>query len=246
MAMVSSLLLGSVCNAQESASVSLSTTPPSDAPMIDTPSIDASSADASSTDAPTPEATQDAPASTSSSGSSTKSRPQKIQSSPEDDTVVVPWDYDPYRVLVWVAFDDPRQSMSEIEPELRAFLDRDFAAIWRLTVADAPSSIHALMERSMQEIDYDSMTASDPVLAVKRDHKDSVRIRTANNVGEFVTKIMGSNNEIKALIQRGKECGNGTLNGIASRLEPVEDTSKTLAEIWENEEILCGDISIFV
>ena len=50
----------------------------------------------------------------------------------------LPWDYSPYRVLVWIASDDPTVNVENVKPELLEFLDRDFSSIWRTTLLDAP------------------------------------------------------------------------------------------------------------
>ena len=171
------------------------------------------------------------------SGSGTKKPASAPSPSPtkEEATPVIPWDYDPYQVLVWVAFDDPRMTVDQIETDLRKFLDRDFDAIWRLSIEDAPSSVAAVMSRSMDDLDYDTITSADPVLAIKKDHIDSVRIRTAENVGAFVSKIFGFQGDIAGLTRRAQESGNESLDGIVDRLTTPEDPSQSMSEIWADE-----------
>ena len=49
-----------------------------------------------------------------------------------------PWDFSPYRVLIWIASDGPNVSADVLRDDLNAYLNRDFLSIWRTTIADAP------------------------------------------------------------------------------------------------------------
>ena len=82
--------------------------------------------------------------------------------------------------------DSPDISVSTIEQPLRKFLDRDYSAIWRVSIAKAPRAVANAAYRNMSGMDYNSITAADPVLAVKRTHKDAIRIRVAENVAQYV------------------------------------------------------------
>ena len=120
-----------------------------------------------------------------------------------EDGEEIPWDFSPYQVLVWLVSDDPAVSAKSIEKPLRSFLDRDFAAVWRLNVADAPAAIRIASLRDIGSLSYDVITSADPVLAVKRDHPDAVRIRIAKNVG----RISPENLRHKAANRRGQGSG---------------------------------------
>ena len=146
--------------------------------------------------------------------------------------VEMPWDYSPYRVLVWIASDDPSISVGSVEAELREYLDRDFSSIWRTTLLDAPGEIHAMMFRDLDELDYDSLSAADPILAVKRDHENAIRIRSAANVGEFIQQVLGTETAIASLKQFGSQSGKPELDGVAKRLTSVAGDSMDVVKKW--------------
>ena len=151
---------------------------------------------------------------------------------PEEPKVELPWDYSPYRVLVLIASDDPTVNVASVETDLRTYLDRDFSSIWRTTLMDAPNAIHAMMFRDLDGLDYDSLSAADPVLAIKRDHENAIRIRTAANVGEFIQQVLGTDTAIASLKRSGEESGNPELDGVAQRLTVVTGDSMDVAERW--------------
>jgi hypothetical protein len=150
----------------------------------------------------------------------------------DEDEPPLPWDFSPYRVLVWVASDDPSINVSGIETELREYLDRDFSAIWRTKLADAPDAISAMMFRDLDGLDYDSLSSADPIIAVKRDHENAIRIRSAPNVGEFVQQVLGTGTAITSLKQRGIDSGKPDLDGVAQRLTTIAGDSMDVAKQW--------------
>ncbi len=79
------------------------------------------------------------------------------------------WDFSPYRVLIWLSSDDPSINVVGIDRQLRAYLDRDFSSVWRVDLKTTPTAIGTLAARNMSALNYDMITASDPVIAVKRD-----------------------------------------------------------------------------
>ena len=94
----------------------------------------------------------------------------------------LPWDYSPYRVLVVVASRDPRFSAETLGGPVLDYLDRDFNALWRTTVKNAPPPVATAAFRSMGELTFERIAASDPVIAVKRDHEDAVRIQSVKSL----------------------------------------------------------------
>ena len=51
--------------------------------------------------------------------------------------IETPWDFSPYRVQIWIASDDLRVTADDLAKPLADYLDRDFAAIWRLSISDS-------------------------------------------------------------------------------------------------------------
>ena len=172
-------------------------------------------------------------------GSSVSPAPGPGVASDEDDAeeeVEIAWDYEPYRVLVWLVSDDPAVTSASMGAPLRAYLDRYFAAVWRLEIADAPAPVHSAAARDLGGLSYDSITAADPVLAVKRDHPDAVRIRIARNVGEYVTKVYATKERIAEVREKAKALDNESVDGVDQRLEVVDGDSIAVRDLWSKPE----------
>ena len=146
-----------------------------------------------------------------------------------------PWDFSPYRVLVWLVSDDPAVSVGSIEKPLRDYLDRDYAAIWRIHLADAPAAVRSAAFRDMGSLSYDLITAADPVLAVKRDHKEAVRIRTPKTVGQYVKRIYGTKGRIEETKRRAAALGDESIAGVSARLEATEGDAIAVRDLWADE-----------
>jgi hypothetical protein len=151
------------------------------------------------------------------------------------DVVEEPWDFSPYRVQIWIAGDDSRTASSRIAGPLAEYLDRDFAAIWKLSIEGAPTSVRTAASRGLANITYDSITSTDPVIAVKRNHPDAARIRFAADVGELVKTTLSTPGRIADVVARGTVIGNPDLNGVAKTLTPVEGDALSLVELWKDE-----------
>jgi hypothetical protein len=166
---------------------------------------------------------------------SLSARPVAAESITEDPPAETPWDYSPYRVLIWFSSDDPWITAESVEAELRTFLERDFAAVWRTEIAAAPTAVGSLAARQMHDLDYNAIVASDPVLAVKRDHPEAVRIRTAANVGEFCKSIYVSEDRKQSISQRSLPPGDATDTRVAEKLEVVEGDEFQVSQRWSEE-----------
>lgn len=148
------------------------------------------------------------------------------------DEQVVPWDYDPYRVLVWYVGDDPTVRFTNLQSEVASYLNRDFEAVWRVEFAAAPNSVATAARRGMSQLSYDLITSADPVLAVRRDHSDAVRIRVAKNVGDYVKKIYATEGRAREVLSKASAVGNEDLDGIADKLELVVGDEFSVKELW--------------
>ncbi len=153
-----------------------------------------------------------------------------------DDGEEIPWDYSPYQVLVWLVSDDPAVNAKSIEKPLRAFLDRDFASVWRLNLADAPTAVRTAARRDIGSLSYDIITSADPMLAVKRDHSEAVRIRIAKNVGELIEKIYGTKGMIEEVKARGAAMDNASVDGVVPRLEAINGDAIAVRDLWADEK----------
>ena len=146
-----------------------------------------------------------------------------------------PWDFSPYRVLIWLVSDDPTINATSMEKPLRAFLDRDYFAAWRFQLADAPAAVGTVAVRDLGGLSYDLITSADPVLAVKRNHPEAVRIRTAKNVGEWVQKVYVTKDRADEVKRRAADLGDPTIDGIASRLDASAGGPFAIGARWTDE-----------
>jgi len=147
-----------------------------------------------------------------------------------------PWDYAPYRVLIWIASNDPLIDGATVENELRAYLDRDFAALWKVDIADAPPAVATAAYRQLSDLTFDEIAATDPVIAVKRDHSDAVRLRVADNVAQYVSKVYGTSALIEQVKQAAKEINNESIDGVKPKLKAIEGDTLSLLEHWKRDD----------
>ncbi len=154
----------------------------------------------------------------------------------DSDAEEIPWDYRPYQVLVWLVSDDLDVNAESVDASLRSYLQRDFGAVWRLQIEDAPAAVRTAAERRIDAMSYDLITAADPILAVKRDHPDAVRIRIAKNVGQYVSKVYATDDRIAEVKRRGALVDNETLDGVEPRLEAVDADALAVGELWTKPE----------
>ena len=103
-------------------------------------------------------------------------------------------------------------------------------------MADAPRAVVNAANRNMAGMNYDSITAADPVLAVKRTHKDAVRIRVPENVAQYVTKIYGTEERINEVKRRAALLGDETVSGVEKRMEIVDGDAIAVSNLWAEEE----------
>lgn len=142
-----------------------------------------------------------------------------------------PWDYDPYRVLIWIATQDPRADATVIGPALRADLMRDFAAVWRFEIANAPAAVRLAADRAMADLNFEALVASDPVIAVKRNHPDAIRIRYLADVSRYVGRVNGTGGRIEDVKARAVN-GRESLSGVADKFFAVDGDAMAVVDSW--------------
>lgn len=148
------------------------------------------------------------------------------------DEATLPWDYDPYRVMIWIAGADDETVAEDLREPLLQFLDRDFAALWRTDVAAAPRGLTAMARRDLESISYATLTAHDPVIALKRDHEHAARIRFPADLAEKVKRILVASEHAAQVVESGTSAGNPTLHGIVDRFEAVPGDLLALQSMW--------------
>jgi len=147
-----------------------------------------------------------------------------------------PWDFSPYQVLLWISSSDSRLDVPAIRESLQLYLDRDFRSVWRATIAPAPAAVATSARRGLASLDFESLTAFDPVIAVKRDHADAIRIRFAANVAQYVGEIFVTESAMRDVTRRAEAIGNPTLDGVRDRLSMIEGDALALRDRWANPE----------
>ncbi|QDS90792.1 hypothetical protein EC9_50090 [Rosistilla ulvae] len=104
----------------------------------------------------------------------------------------LPWDFKPYRVVVWIVADDP---MALDMPDLIHSLDESFykspGAAWSPVVEEPPQEIHSILYRNFESLQYDDIAARDYVLAMKRNHLFASSVRSIATAGDKLEQIPG-------------------------------------------------------
>lgn len=114
------------------------------------------------------------------------------------------WDYDPYRVLIWVVDPYNESIAAELREPLQTYLDRDYLSLWRVTIEDPKPMVRVAAMRDIESVDYDQLTAADPVLAVRKNHPDAPRIRTPEAVARYVSKVFVTPRMAETVPPRGR------------------------------------------
>jgi len=187
------------------------------------------------TPAPAPPPTTSTPPAPTTPAASPAFGSDSPDESDDDQQPTQPWDFDPYRVQIWLAGNDPRASAAVLAEPLQAFLDRDFMSLWTLRISDAPVSVAVAAARDMSALNYESITAADPVIAVKRDHPEAPRIRFATDVGTYLKRTYSTQDRIDAVLARAEASGRAGLGGAADTFEAITGDALMLATLWEDE-----------
>ncbi|EMI54189.1 signal peptide protein, partial [Rhodopirellula sallentina SM41] len=160
----------------------------------------------------------------------------EIEERPEEPP---PFDYSPYRVLIWISSDNPRIDADLIRDDLLDFLDRDFYSVWRTVVADAPSAVASIARRDLGSITFASIAASDPVIALKKGHPHSLRIHFASDAGRFLDEIPGTQGRIQEILRRIEQNPESKTTPAKfawkDKLRAIDGDAVTLQKMWKDE-----------
>jgi hypothetical protein len=193
----------------------VSVTPDATAPLPSTDTVTAPNAPAASAESP------------STSGASDTASTKVVEEQP--------WEYLPYRVRVWIASTDDRVSAERLSVPLQQFLDRSFASVWRMSIAQAPGPIQAAATRDFESMSYESITSVDPVLAIKRDHPEAPRLRFASDISKYIKKCVTTHDRLAEIKRRGAAIGNPTLDGALDVITPVDGDAIAVSELWKDQ-----------
>lgn len=160
----------------------------------------------------------------------------EIEERPEEPP---PFDFAPYRVLIWIASDDPKIDAKSLQVDLMKFLDRDFRSVWRTVVADAPAGVASIARRDLASITFASIAASDPVIALKRDHPDSVRVHFASDAGRFLDQIHGTQGRVQDILRRIEQDPESKTTPAKfewrNKLHPISGDAVDLLKLWKDK-----------
>ena len=160
----------------------------------------------------------------------------EIEERPEEPP---PFDFSPYRVLIWIASDNPRIDADVLREDLMKYLDRDFRSVWRTVIADAPPGVASIARRDLASITFDSIAAADPVIALKRDHPDSVRVHFASDAGRFLSQILGTQGRVQDIIRRIEKDPESKTTPAKfawrAKLRPISGDAVDLREMWNDK-----------
>lgn len=160
----------------------------------------------------------------------------EIEERPEEPP---PFDFSPYRVLIWIASDDPRIDAESLQVDLMKYLDRDFRSVWRTVVADAPPGVASIARRDLASITFGSIAASDPVIALKRNHPDSVRVHFASDAGRFLGPIPGTQARVQDILRRIERDPDFKTTPAKfawkNKLRPIDGDAVDLMELWNEK-----------
>ncbi|MCM2373329.1 DUF3421 domain-containing protein [Aporhodopirellula aestuarii] len=217
-------------------SPSVALSPAADAVDVETPDEGATTPGAAED-----EAILDPPEASENAASTTDDSPAtdllaEIDERPEEPP---PFDFSPYRVLIWVASDSPRINADLMRDDLLKFLDRDFYSVWRTIVADAPPAVASIARRDLSTITFASIAASDPVIALKHGHKDSLRIHYASDAGRFLKEIPGTQSRIQDILKRIEQNPDSKTTPAKfawkDKLRAIDGDAVALQEMWQDE-----------
>lgn len=144
----------------------------------------------------------------------------------------LPWDYDPYRVMIWIAGVSETDLASHLGTDLKAFLDRDFKSIWRTDVMAASPDLATIARRDFSELDYSSLTANDLVLVIKRDHENAARIRFAADIPEKLGSILTAGDAVENVESLLQSSQNEHTRKLTSLMEVTEGSVLDLQSKW--------------
>ncbi len=150
--------------------------------------------------------------------------------------VKLPWDYDPYKVMIWVAGVDSDTLDSEWKTPLLSYLDRDFKSLWRTEIVQAPAGLAAVAKRNFAGTEYGVLTADDPVMVMKRDHPNAARIRLPSDVTANIKEILVEQSHADSVVKRAIEAGNPELHGMIPKFTPVPGDLFQLQKRWSEKE----------
>ena len=185
---------------------------------------------------PVAETSDQAAANSVSSKASADKGESDDESESEDIPMEQPWDYWPYRVKIWISGNHDRTSAARLSKPLQDYLDRSFMSVWQMTISDAPSPVSSVARRDFGGLNYQAITSSDPVFALKRNHPETPRVRFSSDIAQYIKSCLTTADRKADVLERGVASGNETLDGIDQILKVFDGDSLAVSEAWKAPE----------
>ncbi len=93
------------------------------------------------------------------------------------------------------------------------------------------------LRRDLASVTFDSIAASDPVIALKRDHPDSVRVHFASDAGRFLKEIPGTQSRVQDILSRIEQDPQSQTTPAKfawkDKLRPIQGDAVELLQLWK-------------
>ncbi len=156
------------------------------------------------------------------------------------------WEFSPYEVEVWYAFDGGVSASSlaqqELIRQLQAELERTFRAAWRVTTKPLPPEFAATILRDFDSYNLEAITASELNLVASQKHEAAKTVRTfeaaLESSGPIYCTAATKQLVERAAIRLGLTANSPTLQLLAKCTIEAEGTAAM------QEKLKSGDIAI--
>lgn len=103
------------------------------------------------------------------------------------------WEFSPYDVEIWYAFDATvtvsQAAREKFLSDLDSHLDRTFRAAWRTTLTEMPPSLAGQVSRNFSELTLDDLTHNELVLVISGKHPETKTLRTFEAAAEGLAEV---------------------------------------------------------
>ncbi len=94
----------------------------------------------------------------------------------------------------------------------------------------------SVARRDFAGLNYQAITSSDPVFALKRNHPETPRVRFSSDIAQYIKSCLTTADRKADVLERGVASGNASLNGIDQILKEFDGDSLAVTEAWKAPE----------
>lgn len=147
------------------------------------------------------------------------------------------WEFDPYSVEIWYAFDSSVElsetRKSTFLEQLQGELERTFRAAWQTDLVELPSQLAGQIARSHDAFTVNDLTANELVLVASLENKQSKTLRTFEAALESLSEIAATPEAKAMLTSEAERFGVPDDSPVASMLGKLRDNYDRVEEIKE-------------